>query len=68
MTLKIAVPNKGSLAESSALMLKEAGYRQRNDPRDLVFIDPENQVEFYYLRFMLGVVNLIQELLAVIYF
>ena len=50
MTLKIAVPNKGSLAESSALMLKEAGYRQRNDVRDLVFIDPENEVEFYYLR------------------
>ena len=50
MTLKIAVPNKGSLAESSALMLKEAGYRQRNDSRDLVFIDPENEVEFYYLR------------------
>jgi len=50
MSLKIAVPNKGSLAESSALMLKEAGYRQRNDLRDLVFIDPENEVEFYYLR------------------
>jgi len=50
MTLKIAVPNKGSLAESSALMLKEAGYRQRSDLRDLVFIDPENEVEFYYLR------------------
>ena len=50
MTLKIAVPNKGSLAESSALMLREAGYRQRNDLRDLVFIDPENDVEFYYLR------------------
>ena len=50
MTLKIAVPNKGSLAESSALALKEAGYRQRNDLRDLVFIDPENEVEFYYLR------------------
>ena len=50
MTLKIAVPNKGSLAESSALMLKEAGYRQRNDLRDLVFIDPDNSVEFYYLR------------------
>jgi len=31
-------------------MLKEAGYRQRNDPRDLVFFDPENDVEFYYLR------------------
>jgi ATP phosphoribosyltransferase len=50
LTLKIAVPNKGSLAESSALMLKEAGYRQRIDPRDLVFIDPDNLVEFYYLR------------------
>jgi ATP phosphoribosyltransferase len=31
-------------------MLKEAGYRQRNDLRDLVFIDPDNSVEFYYLR------------------
>jgi len=31
-------------------MLKEAGYRQRNDLRDLVFIDPDNNVEFYYLR------------------
>ncbi|MEJ6573625.1 MAG: ATP phosphoribosyltransferase [Actinomycetes bacterium] len=50
MTLKIAVPNKGSLAESSALALKEAGYRQRTDLRDLVFIDPDNSVEFYYLR------------------
>ncbi len=50
MTLRIAVPNKGSLSESSAQMLREAGYRQRNDPRDLVFIDNENDVEFYYLR------------------
>ena len=50
MTLRIAVPNKGSLAESSALMLKEAGYRQRSDMRDLVLIDPDNDVEFYYLR------------------
>jgi ATP phosphoribosyltransferase len=50
MTLKIAVPNKGSLADSSAQMLREAGYRQRNDQRDLVFIDNENGVEFYYLR------------------
>ncbi len=50
MTLKIAVPNKGSLADSSAAMLREAGYRQRIDQRDLVFIDNENEVEFYYLR------------------
>ena len=50
MVLKIAVPNKGSLAESSAAALKEAGYRQRTDMRDLVLIDPDNGVEFYYLR------------------
>ena len=48
--LRIAVPNKGSLADSSAEILKEAGYRQRVDVRDLVLIDPENNVEFYYLR------------------
>ncbi|MEI6867053.1 MAG: ATP phosphoribosyltransferase [Actinomycetes bacterium] len=50
MSLRIAVPNKGSLSDSSALMLKEAGYRQRTDPRDLNFYDPENDIEFYYLR------------------
>jgi len=48
--LKIAVPNKGSLSDSASLMLREAGYRQRNDPRDLILIDPENDIEFYYLR------------------
>jgi ATP phosphoribosyltransferase len=48
--LKIAVPNKGSLSESATLMLHEAGYRQRNDSRDLTLIDPENEIEFYYLR------------------
>jgi len=48
--LKIAVPNKGSLSESATLMLKEAGYRQRSDVRDLVLIDPQNDIEFYYLR------------------
>ena len=48
--LRIAVPNKGSLADSSIAILKESGYRQRTDSRDLVLIDPENSVEFYYLR------------------
>ena len=48
--LKVALPNKGSLAESASQILKEAGYRQRNDVRDLAFIDPDNGVEFYYLR------------------
>ena len=50
MTLRIAVPNKGSLADSSAQMLREAGYRQRTDQRDLTLLDPENDVEFYYIR------------------
>jgi len=50
IVLKIAVPNKGSLADSSIAILKEAGYRQRVDSRDLVLADPENGVEFYYLR------------------
>ena len=48
--LKIAIPNKGSLADAAIAIFKEAGYRQRSDSRDLVLIDPENNVEFYYLR------------------
>jgi ATP phosphoribosyltransferase len=48
--MKIAVPNKGSLADASIQVLKEAGYRQRSDSRDLVLTDAENGVEFYYLR------------------
>ena len=48
--LRIAVPNKGSLAEPATRMLKEAGYRQRWDLKDLVLVDEANGVEFYYLR------------------
>ncbi len=48
--LRIAVPNKGSLAEIAAQMLFEAGYTGRRDPRDLVVADPRNGVEFFYLR------------------
>ena len=48
--LKIAVPNKGSLSETAAQMLAEAGYHGRRDPRELVTQDPKNNVEFFYLR------------------
>lgn len=48
--LKIAVPNKGSLSEAAAQMLREAGYRQRTETKELVLVDDDNQVEFYYLR------------------
>jgi len=48
--LRIAVPNKGSLAESASQMLRECGYRQRQDSRELVLQDPENDAEFFFLR------------------
>lgn len=51
MTLRIAVPNKGSLSGPAAEMMREAGYRQRSDGgRELVLRDPDNDVEFFYLR------------------
>jgi ATP phosphoribosyltransferase len=48
--LRIAVPNKGSLSEPASEMLREAGYRQRSDSKDLVLADPDNGVEFFFLR------------------
>jgi ATP phosphoribosyltransferase len=49
-TLRVAVPNKGTLSESAAEILSEAGYRRRTDPKDLTVIDPANNVEFFFLR------------------
>jgi ATP phosphoribosyltransferase len=48
--LRIAVPNKGSLSEPAAEMLREAGYRVRRDAKELVLTDSDNDVEFFYLR------------------
>jgi ATP phosphoribosyltransferase len=48
--LRDALPNKGSLAEPAADMLRESGYRQRTDPRELVLHDPDNDTEFFFLR------------------
>jgi len=48
--LRIAVPNKGSLSDTAADMLLEAGYAGRRDPRALSALDPRNEVEFFYLR------------------
>ncbi|WP_293784281.1 ATP phosphoribosyltransferase [uncultured Aeromicrobium sp.] len=48
--LKVAVPNKGALSEAAALILAEAGYRQRRNAKDLVTVDADNRVEFFYLR------------------
>ncbi|MEU9285182.1 ATP phosphoribosyltransferase [Streptomyces sp. NPDC048275] len=48
--LRIAVPNKGSLSGPAAEMLHEAGYQQRREAKELRIVDPENEVEFFYLR------------------
>ena len=48
--LRVAVPNKGALADAAAEMLREAGYAQRSDSRELLLVDEANGVEFFYLR------------------
>lgn len=48
--LRVAVPNKGALSEAATSMLKEAGYLQRRDRRELAIVDAENDIEFFYLR------------------
>ncbi len=48
--LKIAIPNKGALSAAATDILKESGYRQRTDSKELRLVDVENDVEFFYLR------------------
>jgi ATP phosphoribosyltransferase len=48
--LRIAVPNKGSLSAAASEILREAGYRQRSDSKELTLLDTDNGVEFFYLR------------------
>ncbi len=48
--LRVAVPNKGSLSQAASEMLREAGYRQRTDSKQLTVLDADNGVEFFYLR------------------
>ena len=50
MMLRVAVPNKGGLAEPASEMLGEAGYKQRRDKGDLALVDRANEVEFLFLR------------------
>ncbi|GLW08307.1 ATP phosphoribosyltransferase [Microtetraspora sp. NBRC 13810] len=48
--LRLAVPNKGALAEAAQTLLKEAGYRHRKDSKELVVVDPDNSCELFFLR------------------
>ena len=49
-SLRVAVPNKGQLAEPARAMLIEAGYLHNAGLHDLVVHDPQNDVEFFFLR------------------
>jgi len=49
-SLRIAIPNKGALSAAATDMLREAGYRQRSDSKELTLYDEANDVEFFYLR------------------
>lgn len=48
--LRVAVPNKGQLSDPAREMLREAGYTAAANSRELVVQDPENDVEFFFLR------------------
>ncbi len=48
--LRIAVPNKGSLSEAASAMLREAGYNQRREAKELILDDPDNSAQFVFLR------------------
>jgi len=48
--LRVAVPNKGALSESAHEILAESGYRRRRDPKQLRLVDPDNDVELFFLR------------------
>lgn len=48
--LRVAIPNKGQLADPARDMLREAGYLHNASPRELVVQDPANDAEFFFLR------------------
>lgn len=48
--LRVAIPNKGTLADPTREMLREAGYYAASASRELVVHDPDNDVEFFFLR------------------
>ena len=48
--LRVALPNKGQLAQPAAALLSEAGYLASSNPRALVVTDLANDVEFFFLR------------------
>ncbi len=50
MTLKVAIPNKGQLGDPARQMLREAGYLRSAGACELLVHDPDNDVDFFFLR------------------
>lgn len=48
--IKVALPNKGQLFEPTVELLTSCGYRLSKTPKSLSSLDPDNGVEFYFLR------------------
>lgn len=48
--LKIAIPNKGTLSEDAIKLVSEAGYKCKRYSSELLIIDNDNGIEFYFLR------------------
>ena len=43
-------PTRARCSQSAQEILRESGYRQRHDAKELRLLDAENGVEFFYLR------------------
>ena len=48
--IKIALPNKGALAEEAARLMTEAGYNCRRYARELWVYDKDQEIDFVFLR------------------
>lgn len=49
-TLRVAIPNKGSLSDGAVALLREAGYTPASHSRALRVVDEANGVTFFHLR------------------
>lgn len=50
MTLRVAIPNKGSLSADALQLLADAGYRVHRSNRELRVTDTDNDITFFFQR------------------
>lgn len=50
MTLRVAIPNKGSLSADALQLLADAGYRVHRSNRELRVTDTDNDIRFFFQR------------------